>query len=51
MYDVIKKADEYGLNKVFLASREFVQIIEELSARCRGRRRGRPISGVFLFQN
>jgi len=35
MYDVIKRADEFGLNKVFLASREFVQIIEELSANVR----------------
>jgi len=31
MYDVIKKADAFGLNKVFLNSREFVQMIEELS--------------------
>jgi len=31
MYEVIKKADEYGLNKVFLNSREFIQTIEELS--------------------
>ena len=33
MYDVIKKADEYGLNKVFLNSREFIQVIEELSSK------------------
>ena len=32
MFEVIKRADEFGLNRVFLASREFVQIIEELSA-------------------
>ncbi|MCL2355044.1 MAG: ATP-binding domain-containing protein [Oscillospiraceae bacterium] len=32
MYDVIKKADEFGLNKVFVNSREFVQIVEE----CKG---------------
>ena len=32
MYDVIKKADEFGLNKVFANSREFVQVIDELSA-------------------
>jgi len=32
MYEVIKNAEVYGLNKVFLNSREFVQIIEELSA-------------------
>lgn len=31
MYDVIKRADEFGLNKVFANSREFVQAIEELS--------------------
>lgn len=30
MYEIIKHADEYGLNKVFLNSREFVQVIEEL---------------------
>lgn len=33
MYDIIKKADEYGLNKVFLNSRDFVQVIEDLSSR------------------
>ena len=31
MYDVIKKADEFGLNKVFANSREFIYVIEELS--------------------
>lgn len=30
MYEIIKKADEYGLNRVFLNSREFINIIEEL---------------------
>jgi len=30
MYQVIKRADEFGLNKVFLNSREFVQTIEGL---------------------
>ena len=30
MYEVIRKADEYGLNRVFLNSREFINIIEEL---------------------
>jgi len=30
MYEVIKRAEEFGLNKVFLNSREFVQTIEEL---------------------
>ena len=33
MYDVIKRADEYGLNRVFLNSREFVNVIEELKAK------------------
>ena len=32
MFDVIKKADEFGLNKVFLNSRDFIQTIEELQA-------------------
>ena len=30
MYEVIKKADEYGLNRVYLNSREFINLIEEL---------------------
>ena len=30
MYDVIKKADEFGLNKVFANSREFIELIEDL---------------------
>ncbi len=30
MYEVIKKADEYGLNRVFLNSREFINVIEEM---------------------
>ncbi len=30
MYEIIKKADEYGLNRVFLNSREFINNIEEL---------------------
>ncbi len=33
MYEVIKKADEYGLNRVYLNSREFVNIIEELKTK------------------
>lgn len=33
MYEVIKMADEYGLNRVFLNSREFVNCIEELKAK------------------
>ena len=31
MYQVINRADEFGLNKVFANSREFVNTIEELS--------------------
>ena len=30
MYEVIKNSDQYGLNRVFLNSREFVNAIEEL---------------------
>lgn len=30
MYDIIKNADQYGLNRVYLNSREFIQTIEEL---------------------
>ena len=30
MYEIIKRADEFGLNRVFLNSREFVNAIEEL---------------------
>ena len=33
MYDVIKRADEFGLNKVFANSREFINVIEELSSK------------------
>ena len=33
MYEVIKNAEQYGLNKVFLNSREFVQTIEELASK------------------
>ena len=29
MYEVIKNADQYGMNRVFLASREFINLIEE----------------------
>lgn len=32
MYEVIKKADEFGLNKVFVNSREFIEVIEDLKA-------------------
>lgn len=33
MYQIIKAADEYGLNKVFVNTREFIEIIEELNSR------------------
>ena len=33
MYDVIKRADEFGLNRVFVNSREFVSQIEELRSK------------------
>ena len=33
MYEIIKRADEFGINRVFLNSREFVNTIEELSAK------------------
>lgn len=30
MYEIIKHAEQYGLNRVFANSREFIQVIEEL---------------------
>ena len=30
MYEIIKNAEQYGLNRVFVNSREFIQVIEEL---------------------
>ena len=30
MYEIIKRANEFGLNRVFLNSREFINVIEEL---------------------
>lgn len=33
MYEIIKQADQYGLNRVFLNSREFVNCIEELRSK------------------
>lgn len=33
MYEIIKKTDEFGLNRVFLNSREFVNLIEDLKNR------------------
>ncbi len=32
MYDIIKNAESYGLNRVFVNSREFIEVIEELRA-------------------
>ena len=33
MYEIIKNADQYGLNRVFLNSREFINVMEELRAK------------------
>jgi DNA helicase-2/ATP-dependent DNA helicase PcrA len=33
MYEIIEHADQYGLNRVFLNSREFVNVIEELRSK------------------
>lgn len=33
MYQIIKIADEYGLNKIYKNTREFVEIIEDLNAK------------------
>ena len=33
MYEIIKNAADYGLNRVYLNSREFIQVIEELIQR------------------
>lgn len=33
MYEIIKNAADYGLNRVYLNSREFIQVIEELKQR------------------
>ena len=33
MYEVIKNADQYGLNRVYISSREFISLIEELRAK------------------
>ena len=30
MYDIIKDAEKYGLNRVYLSSREFINVIEEI---------------------
>ena len=36
MYEVIKNAETYGLNKVYLNSRDFVDLIEEMHAKKEG---------------
>ena len=33
MYEIIKNADQYGLNRVYLNSREFINVIEELRSK------------------
>lgn len=33
MYEVIKHADQYGLNRVFANSREFIELIEEMKSK------------------
>ena len=33
MYEIIKNADQYGLNRVFVNSREFISVMEELRAK------------------
>ena len=33
MYEIIKRADEFGLNRVFINSREFINVVEELKAK------------------
>lgn len=33
MYEVIKEADQYGLNRVYLNSREFINTLEELKSK------------------
>ena len=33
MYEIIKRANEFGLNRVFINSREFINVIEELKAK------------------
>lgn len=33
MYEVIKNAEQYGLNRVFANSREFIELIEEMKAK------------------
>ncbi len=33
MYDIIKNAEQYGLNRVYINSREFIEVIDELRAK------------------
>ena len=33
MYEIIKNAEQYGLNRVYLNSREFINVIEELTSK------------------
>ena len=33
MYEIIRRADEFGLNRVFMSSREFINAIDELKAK------------------
>ena len=33
MYEIIKHAEEYGLNRVYINSREFIEVIEELRSK------------------
>ena len=33
MYEIIKHAEQYGLNRVYLKSREFIEIIEDLNSK------------------
>jgi hypothetical protein len=35
MYEVIKHADEYGLNKVYINAKDFIETIEELNVKKR----------------
>ena len=45
MYEIIKDANQYGLNRVFMNSREFVNLIEE----ARQKKDGIPISELIKF--
>ena len=45
MYDIVKHADQYGLNRVFLSSRDFINVIEE----ARGKKDDMSISELVKF--